>query len=75
MDENLEYNFLMNQLNANNQIRAVLQNYIANALAVVHQQRDLINRLEEQDKQINLRLQAIGSDNKTIVEHSIATGW
>ena len=70
MDENIEYNFLLNQINANNQIRSVIQQQISSLLAVVHQNRQWMEQLDENDRQLNLRMNAIGGENKTLVAHS-----
>ncbi len=71
MDENLELNFLLNQQRANNNIRAFAQQQISHLLSIVHEQRLLVDQLEQQDREINIRINALGIKNKTIVRHEL----
>lgn len=69
MNENLEYNFLQNQINSNNQIRSVLQHEITTLMALIHQKRQWIDKIEENDRLLSARMDAIGHKNKTLVHY------
>lgn len=69
MDENIEYNFITNQINANNQIRSILNHEIATLAGLIHQKKDWLRQTEEQDRELQIRARAIGDKNKTIVKY------
>lgn len=69
MSNELEINFLHNQINANNQIRSVSQHQIATLLNLVHQQRQFIEQLDNNDRELNLRLNSMNDTNTVIVKH------
>lgn len=75
MNEDLEYNFLHYQFDANNKIRAIVQYEITTLLSLVHQKRQLIDQLDHIDRQNKLRLDAINSKDKILVKHELASGW
>lgn len=71
--DNLEYNFLQNQLDANNLVRSIIHQEISNLFNIIHQNRGLLDQLDERDKEIRERIQAIGEGNKALVKHSLAS--
>lgn len=76
MNNDLEFNFIQNQLNANNQVRAIIQQEITTLLNLVHQKRQWLSQLDEQDRQLNFRANTINDGtNKTIVKHAHLENW
>lgn len=65
----IEYNFLQNQLEANNRIKSVLQFEITSLLNIIHQKRQWIDQMESNDKELNLRLSSLREKDKKLVKH------
>lgn len=65
----IEYNFLQNQLEANNRIKSILQFEITSLLNIIHQKRQWIDQMDNNDKELNLRLSSIREKDKKLVKH------
>jgi excinuclease UvrABC helicase subunit UvrB len=72
MEHNLEYNFIVNQLNTNNQLRGLIQNDIATLSAMIQQKRQWLSQVEQIDDELNLRLNAFNDKDKMLVEHKLS---
>lgn len=69
MDNELEINFIQNQLNANSQMSAMIQHQIATLLGLVHQDRQWVEQIEKSNAELNFRLNSINQKNKILVKH------
>lgn len=71
MNENLEYQFINYQIEANNNIRSFLQNEITKLMMLIQDNRKIINQLDELDRKLNIRANQIGGENKLIVKYDL----
>lgn len=65
----IEYNFIQNQIEANNKVRSILQYEITSLLGIVRQKKLWIDQLDENDKELNLRLGGMANKDKKIVKY------
>lgn len=65
----IEYNFIQNQLEANNKIRSILEYEISSLFSIIHQKRKWIEQVNNNDKELNLRLNSIREKDKKLVKY------
>lgn len=71
MNENLEYNFLIYQIDANNLIKSFLEKEIADLSIMTANKRKAIKEVDELNRKLNIRLNQIGEKNKSIVKYDV----
>ena len=64
MSDNSEYQFLNMQLDANKYVKAMLESDISKLLQLVHEKRNTIKQIEDMDRELKIRMDAVASDNK-----------
>jgi len=64
-----EYQFLSTQIQANNYVKSIIQSDIASLLKLVHEKRRVIDELDNINKELNIKLNAISNENQWIVKY------
>lgn len=66
-DNQNEYQFARTQLNNNNLLKMLVENDISQLLIIVHQKRHLIKQIEEQNRELTNRINAMSGENNQLV--------
>ena len=67
MDNNAEYQFITMQLNANSYVKGVMEADITKLLQLVHEKRNVLKEIEDIDRELKFKLDAIKAENNWIV--------
>lgn len=65
--DNLEYQFIQTQLQANRFAKGVIHNQIAGLMQLVQQNRQALTQIETSDRELEARLEAMPHNNQMVL--------
>lgn len=69
MESNLEYNYIKNQININENIKNLLKNQISEFMILCHNNRKTIGEIDNVNTRLESKLEEILSKSKTLVKY------
>lgn len=67
MDNNIEYQYLVTEINANEKIKRVLIYEISQMSNMLREKRRFLTEIEEHTNQLNERINSLGLDNQSLI--------